>query len=161
MPASPSSHQSSSFTSTGSLPIDPETYRQQMKPTSNCYHPCKTLPSMLKSVHPFVTFPHCLACILQSPGAGTSGLRLSLDLPSLQFIQGQVLVVLPLQTFPPGSFFLTFTPAPSVGPGLSYLCCCNHLLTGPLLPAPPPRSCHPGTLQVVLSTVLSAPHKSA
>ena len=56
---------------------------------------------MLKSVHPFVTFPHCLACILQLPGVGASGLQLSLDLPSLQFIQGQVLVVPPLQTFPP------------------------------------------------------------
>ena len=76
---------------------------------------------MLKSVHPFVTFPHCLACILQLPGVGASGLQLSLDLPSLQFIQGQVLVVPPLQTFPPGSLFLTFTPAPSMGPRLSHL----------------------------------------
>lgn len=92
---------------------------------------------MLKSVHPFVTFPYCLACILQLPGVGPSGLWLSLDLPSLQFIQGQVLVVPPLQSFPPGSLFLTFTPAPSVGPRLSHLRCCSHLLTGPLLPASP------------------------
>lgn len=84
----------------GSLPIDRGCIDHKRSLLPNCYQPCKTLPSMLKSVHPFVTFPHCLACILQLPGVGPSGLWLSLDLPSLQFIQGQVLVVPPLQSFP-------------------------------------------------------------
>lgn len=168
MPASPFSHQSSSFTSAGSLPIGPETHRQQTKPTSNCYHPCKTPPSTLRSVHPSVTFPHCLACILRSPGAGSSGLWLSLDLPlySLSRAKSWWLSLCRLSLLDPSPSLSLLPPPWALGfltcavATPSFLApCSQHPL--PALPTWAPRRLYFSQLSQLLTSLLeNFPHLS-
>ena len=160
LPASPSSQQSSSFTSTGSLPIDPGMYRQQTEPASKLI---STLESSSQHVKICPSF-----CDLSSLPGLYSSVTWSWCL-RIAVVSGPSFSTVYSGPSPGGSPFADFSswiPLPNFhscplrGPRAFSPALLQPPPYSPPAPSIPSRLFPPGVLQVVLFTVLSAPHES-